>query len=84
MKTVSEMADKLRFSVESPTAFDPAAEVELGLERESHVPVLAVVTDPTDGTVVLELDGSFTYTPNPGFVGTETFTYLQIIKESYL
>jgi len=28
------------------------------------------------GTVVLNSDGSFNYTPNPGFVGTDSFTYL--------
>ena len=35
------------------------------------------VTDPTHGTVVFDIngDGGFTYTPNPGFHGTDTFTY---------
>ncbi|MCG8648772.1 MAG: Ig-like domain-containing protein, partial [Pirellulales bacterium] len=28
-----------------------------------------------NGTVSLQTDGSFVYTPNPGFVGTDTFTY---------
>jgi hypothetical protein len=28
-----------------------------------------------NGTLVFDEDGSFTYTPNPGFVGTDTFTY---------
>ncbi|WP_147678517.1 Ig-like domain-containing protein, partial [Algibacter pacificus] len=30
---------------------------------------------PTNGTVVINPDGTFTYTPNPGFVGEDTFTY---------
>ncbi len=31
---------------------------------------------PTNGTLLgLELDGSFTYTPDAGFVGTDSFTY---------
>lgn len=30
---------------------------------------------PTQGTVSIEPDGSFTYTPPPGFVGTDCFTY---------
>jgi hypothetical protein len=30
---------------------------------------------PKHGTVVLQADGSFVYTPKPGFVGTDTFTY---------
>ena len=29
----------------------------------------------TNGTVAVAADGSFTYTPNTGFIGTETFTY---------
>ncbi len=30
---------------------------------------------PTNGALTLDEDGSFTYTPNPGFVGDDTFTY---------
>ncbi|MBE7160893.1 MAG: tandem-95 repeat protein [Williamsia herbipolensis] len=32
-------------------------------------------TDPTHGTLVLEADGSGTYTPETGFSGTDTYTY---------
>ncbi|CAA9275684.1 MAG: RTX toxins and related Ca2+-binding proteins [uncultured Acidimicrobiales bacterium] len=31
---------------------------------------------PANGTVALNADGSFTYTANPGFLGTDTFTYV--------
>ena len=34
-----------------------------------------ILTTPANGTVVLNADGSFTYTPNSGFLGTDTFTY---------
>ncbi len=30
---------------------------------------------PLNGTVVLNADGTFTYTPNPGYVGTDSFVY---------
>jgi len=33
------------------------------------------VTDPANGTLVLNADGSFTYTPVANFNGTDTFTY---------
>ncbi|MDX6381926.1 MAG: hypothetical protein QOI57_2950 [Rubrobacteraceae bacterium] len=33
------------------------------------------VTDPNNGTLTLNPDGSFTYTPNPGFSGSDSFTY---------
>lgn len=33
-------------------------------------------TTPANGTVSLNTDGSFTYTPNAGFSGTDTFEYM--------
>ena len=38
---------------------------------------VAIATDPTDGTVALNGDGSFTYTPTNGFISGESdsFTY---------
>ncbi|NEU06730.1 tandem-95 repeat protein, partial [Flavihumibacter sp. R14] len=33
------------------------------------------VTDPANGTLVFNADGSFTYTPNANFNGTDSFTY---------
>ena len=32
-------------------------------------------TNPANGTVVINPDGSYTYTPNSGFIGEDTFTY---------
>ena len=32
-------------------------------------------TQPSSGTLTLNPDGSFSYTPNPGFVGTDSFSY---------
>ena len=32
-------------------------------------------TEPANGTLTLNSDGSFTYTPNEGFTGTDTFEY---------
>jgi VCBS repeat-containing protein len=33
------------------------------------------VSAPSNGTVSVNADGSFTYTPNPSFTGVDTFTY---------
>ena len=33
------------------------------------------LTDPANGTVVVNPDGTFVYTPNPNFNGTDSFTY---------
>ncbi len=32
-------------------------------------------TDPANGSVIVNTDGTFTYTPNDGFSGVDTFTY---------
>ncbi|RXG20517.1 Ig-like domain-containing protein, partial [Leeuwenhoekiella aequorea] len=37
--------------------------------------VFTVVTQPVNGTLVFNPDGSYTYTPNTNFVGEDTFTY---------
>lgn len=39
---------------------------------------VVLMTPTQHGTVVLQADGSFTYTPVPGFSGTDTFTYALI------
>lgn len=36
---------------------------------------LSLQTAPSNGTVTLNPDGTFTYTPNAGFSGTDSFTY---------
>jgi large repetitive protein len=50
-----------------------------GPDRDPEGTALTVTTTPTvgptNGTVVLAANGDFTYTPNPTFVGTDTFTY---------
>jgi len=35
----------------------------------------ALVASPQNGSLVLNPDGSFRYTPNPNFIGTDRFTY---------
>ena len=36
---------------------------------------LEVLVQPVGGTVTLNVDGSFTYVPNAGFFGVDTFEY---------
>jgi hypothetical protein len=36
---------------------------------------LEVIADPAGGTLTLNDDGSFTYVPNAGFIGVDTFEY---------
>jgi len=45
-------------------------------EKLVDIPVVVVGnTDPSNGTLVLNPDGSFTYTPKPGYYGNDSFTY---------
>ena len=50
----------------------------LGNDRDAENDPLAayLVDQPTGGTVDLFPDGTFTYIPNPGFAGVDTFTYV--------
>ncbi|HLW65289.1 MAG TPA: Ig-like domain-containing protein, partial [Gemmataceae bacterium] len=42
----------------------------------TNAPLTAIlVSQPSSGTLTLNADGSFTYTPDAGFTGTVTFTY---------
>ncbi len=44
-------------------------------DPDGDVRTASLVTGPKGGMLALNTDGSFTYTPNPGFTGTDTFTY---------
>ena len=63
---------------EVPTPVDgPVTIAVLGNDRDPDSDPLTVVavTQPLGGTVVLNPDGTLTYTPHPGFRGPDTFTY---------
>jgi VCBS repeat-containing protein len=44
-------------------------------DADSPALTAAVVAGPSHGTLVLNLDGSFTYTPAINYVGSDSFTY---------
>jgi VCBS repeat-containing protein len=44
-------------------------------DPESDPLTAVLVSDVSNGTLNLAADGSFTYTPAPGFAGTDSFTY---------
>ncbi|MEG4070610.1 cadherin-like domain-containing protein, partial [Microcoleus sp. Pol11C2] len=55
----------------------PVVEGVLANDIDSDGDVLTAtkVTNPNNGTLGFNNDGSFTYTPNPGFFGADSFTY---------
>ena len=44
-------------------------------DPESNPLTAVLVANPTNGSLTLNADGSFVYTPDPNFDGTDTFTY---------
>jgi VCBS repeat-containing protein len=44
-------------------------------DRDNDILTALLVSGPSHGQLALNPDGSFTYTPAPGFEGTDTFTY---------
>jgi gliding motility-associated-like protein len=36
---------------------------------------VTIVTNPSNGTIAAQTDGSYTYTPNTGYTGSDSFTY---------
>jgi aryl-phospho-beta-D-glucosidase BglC (GH1 family) len=69
------------YDVPSGQAFDVAAPGVLGNDHHVNAgqPGIAlsaqITVPPTHGQVVLRADGSFTYTPQSGFEGTDMFLY---------
>jgi Cys-rich repeat protein len=58
-------------SVNTAVNLDPTLN-DVDLDNDP-IAVEDITTQPLHGTAVLEADGSVTYTPEPGFVGTDTF-----------
>jgi hypothetical protein len=71
-------------STGGPQAIDDSFAVSAGVPLSGSVagndgvPVgatFALASGPSRGTAVVNPDGTFTFTPAPGFVGTDSFTY---------
>ncbi len=61
---------------EQPLVVDAASGALAGSSAPSGEPTtLSVASAPAHGDLALAGDGSFTYTPAPGFAGTDTFEY---------
>ena len=71
------VANNDAFAVNEDTPLVIAAAGVLGNDTDAETDPLTatVVTGPTNGTLMLNPDGSFTYTPNANFNGVDSFTY---------
>ena len=65
------------FTATAGTTLSVAAPGVLGNDSDPNGNPLSTTLDaaPAHGTLVLNADGSYRYTPTPGFVGTDSFTY---------
>lgn len=65
------------FSTDQDTPINIGAAGLLGNDTDIDGDTLNVAqyTDPSNGTVVVNSDGSFSYMPDSGFTGTDSFTY---------
>ena len=66
------------YVTDEDTALTVAAPGVLGNDTDADDDPLTAngATQPANGEVTVDADGSFTYTPDAGFTGTDTFTYL--------
>lgn len=64
-------------SMNKDTVLSVAAPGVLGNDTDPDRDMLRtiLVTGPATGDLALQASGSFSYTPTPGFTGTDTFTY---------
>ncbi|MBK8205281.1 MAG: tandem-95 repeat protein [Planctomycetes bacterium] len=63
-------------NVAAPGVLGNDSDAHGGAPSESNTPLTAVlVADVTNGTLTLNSDGSFSYTPDPDFNGPDGFTY---------
>jgi len=58
-----------------PLQISPAGVLANDSDLDGDALTASVFTGPANGTLTLSADGSFLYTPNTGFAGTDTFTY---------
>jgi VCBS repeat-containing protein len=65
------------YTTDQDTALSVAAAGVLANDTDDDLDTLTAVevTSPTHGTLSLEADGSFTYTPTSGYSGPDSFTY---------
>jgi VCBS repeat-containing protein len=67
--------DQYATDQDTPLTVDAPGVLGNDTDAEGDTLTATLVSDVANGTLVLNEDGSFTYTPNSGFTGTDTFTY---------
>jgi VCBS repeat-containing protein len=68
-------ADDYEMNADRTLTVDAPGVLENDTEAENNTLTAVKVSDPSNGTLSLDSNGSFTYAPNSNFNGTDTFTY---------
>jgi hypothetical protein len=68
-------ADTYEVNEDNPLAVVAPGVLENDTDADGDTLTAEKLSDPANGTLIFNADGSFTYTPNPNFFGTDTFTY---------
>ncbi len=61
--------------VNTPVIVNVISNDVIGKPNPSSVTIGGGLVQPTNGIIINNLDGTITYTPNPGFIGIDTFEY---------
>jgi len=69
------IADKYSAKKNTPLTILPRGVLTNDNDADGDTLFALLVTGPAHGTVALNSDGSFTYTPVPEYTGTDSFTY---------
>ena len=69
------VADSYITNEDTPLSISASGVLGNDSDVDSAVFSAVKVTDPTNGSLTLNANGSFTYTPNPNFYGADSFTY---------
>ena len=67
--------DSYQTAYETPLVVPAPGVLSNDTDAEDDTLTASKVGDPSNGTVTLNANGGFTYTPNAGFHGVDTFTY---------
>ncbi|MCH9674709.1 MAG: DUF4347 domain-containing protein, partial [Gammaproteobacteria bacterium] len=67
--------DNYNTTEDTPLVFDPTTN---DTDADADAITVTEFTQPTNGTVVDNGDGTLTYTPDPGYIGPDSFEYVAI------
>jgi hypothetical protein len=78
MGNTAPVASDDSYSVDQDTTLSISAPGVLGNDQDANNDPLTanLIATTSNGTLLLNLDGSFDYTPNSGYTGADSFTYV--------